>query len=78
MADERPKRKHKFIKAAIKHPGALHRDLGVPEGQKIPEKKLEAAEHSSNSTVRHRADLAETMRGFRHRSYAAGKTVRRG
>lgn len=23
------------------HPGALHRALGVPEGEKIPEKKLE-------------------------------------
>lgn len=23
------------------HPGALHRALGVPEGDKIPEKKLE-------------------------------------
>ena len=27
------------------HPGALHRALGVPEGDKIPEKKLEG-QHS--------------------------------
>ena len=27
------------------HPGALHRALGVPEGDKIPEKKLEG-DHS--------------------------------
>ena len=33
----------KFIQAAIKHPGALHRELGVPEGQKIPRSKIEAA-----------------------------------
>jgi len=42
--------------------GALHKDLGVPEGKKIPEKKLEKAEHSKNPTVRKRAHLAETLK----------------
>ena len=52
----------KWIKGAIKHPGKLHRELGVPEGKKIPEKKLEKAEHSKNPTVRKRAHLAETLK----------------
>ena len=32
-----------FIQGAIKHPGALHRELGVPQGQKIPPGKIQAA-----------------------------------
>ena len=35
--------KEKWIQGAIKKPGALHKELGVPEGKKIPAKKLEAA-----------------------------------
>lgn len=59
-------RKH-FIAGAIKHPGALHRDLGVPEGEKIPEAKLEEAKNSKNPTVRKRAAFAETLKGFHHK-----------
>lgn len=33
----------KFIQKAIKHPGALHKELHVPAGEKIPAKKLNAA-----------------------------------
>ena len=33
----------KFIQKAIKKPGALHKELGVPMGKKIPEAKLNAA-----------------------------------
>lgn len=55
-----------WVKAAVKHPGALHRDLNVPEGEKIPAAKLEAATHSDNPTVAKRAHLAETMKGFHH------------
>lgn len=50
-----------WIAGAIKHPGALHKSLGVPEGQKIPPKKLAAAKHSSNPTTRRRANLASTL-----------------
>ena len=53
-----------WIQGAIKHPGALHRELHVPEGQKIPEKKLMKAEHSDNPTERKRAHLAETLSHF--------------
>ena len=44
--------------------GALHKELGVPEGKKIPEKKLVKAEHSKNPTERKRAVLARTLKGF--------------
>lgn len=33
----------KFIQKAIKRPGALHTKLGVPQGKKIPAKKIAAA-----------------------------------
>ena len=54
-----------WIKGAIKHPGALHRELGVPEGQKIPKSKIAAATHSSNPTLRKRANLAKTLGGMK-------------
>lgn len=50
-----------WIKGAIKHPGALHKALGVPEGKKIPANKLAKAAHSSNPTMRRRAALAKTL-----------------
>jgi hypothetical protein len=56
-----------FIKGAIKHPGALHRELGVPAGQKIPASKLAAALKSSNPTVRKRAQFAKTLSKLRHK-----------
>ena len=57
-------KKHgKWIQAAIKHPGALHKELGVPAGQKIPAKKLAAAAKKPGKEGK-RARLAETLRGF--------------
>ena len=56
----------KWIAGAIKHPGALHRQLGVPQGQKIPASKLAKAAHSSDPTLRRRANLAKTLKGFHH------------
>ncbi len=50
-----------WISGAIKKPGALHKELGVPAGEKIPAKKLKRAEHSSNPTERKRANLAKTL-----------------
>ena len=52
-------------KAVSKHPGKLHRELGVPEGKKIPAKKLIKAEHSKNPTIRREANLAKTLKGLR-------------
>ena len=53
----------KWIQGAIKHPGALHRELGVAKGKKIPAKKLAAAAKKKGKVGR-RARLAETLRGF--------------
>jgi hypothetical protein len=39
--------------------GALHRELGVPEGTKIPASKIEAATHSSNTVLKKRAVFAQ-------------------
>jgi len=55
---------HKFIKGAIKHPGALHKQLGVPMGEKIPEGKLEAAAEKGGK-LGQRARFAETLKGFK-------------
>lgn len=52
----------KWIQKAIKHPGKLHKDLGIPKGKKIPAKKLEKATHSKSPTVRKEANLAKTLK----------------
>lgn len=53
-----------WIAGAIKKPGALHKELGVPEGKKIPAKKLEAAAKKPGKEGK-RARLAETLKGLR-------------
>jgi hypothetical protein len=52
----------KWIQKAIKHPGALHKQLGVPAGEKIPSKKLAKAAHSENPKLARRARLAQTLK----------------
>ncbi len=54
-----------FMQAAVKRPGALHRALHVPQGEKIPAKKLTKAEHSSSPRLRKEANLAEVFNRFR-------------
>jgi len=49
-----------WIQGAIKHPGALHRDLGVPPGKRIPEASLRAAAKRKDRVGR-RARLALTL-----------------
>jgi len=49
-----------------RHKGLLHKDLGVPEGQKIPEAKLEKGLHSENKKVRARARFAKNAEHFEH------------
>jgi hypothetical protein len=51
-----------WIQGAMKHPGALHRELDVPQGDKIPAKKIMKAEHSDNPALARRAHLAETLK----------------
>lgn len=52
-----------FIKAAIKHPGALHAELHVPQGQPIPAAK-EAAAAKKGGKLGERARFAETLKGM--------------
>jgi hypothetical protein len=58
------KKKNNWIAGAIKHPGALHKDLGVPQGEKIPAAKMAAAA-SKPGVVGRRARLAETLKGLK-------------
>ncbi len=53
--------KSDWIKDAIKHKGALHKELGVPEGEGIPEKELEADAKKSGK-LGQRARLALTLK----------------
>ncbi len=46
--------------------GGLHRALHIPEGEKIPAERLEAAKNSPNEHVRHMANFAHTMGKFKH------------
>lgn len=55
-----------WIQGAIKHPGALHEQMGVPQGQKIPEKKLAAAAKKPG-VLGKRARLAETLKRMSHK-----------
>lgn len=56
----------KWIKGAIRKPGALHRELHVPMGKKIPQSKLTKAIHSKIPLERKRANLAKTLESFHH------------
>ena len=53
-----------WIKSAIKHPGALHKQLGVPAGKNIPAKKLNAAAKKGGK-LGQRARLAKTLKSFK-------------
>ena len=72
-AKERPRRdntdftvyaKGGWIKDAISKPGALHAQLGVPAGEKIPAKKLAKAAQAGGK-LGQRARLAQTLKGFK-------------
>jgi hypothetical protein len=54
-------KKKNWIAGAIKKPGALHRELGVPQGKKIPAKKLASAA-GKGGKVGQRARLAQTLK----------------
>lgn len=49
------------IKIKPSHKGLLHKELGVPMGEKIPESKIEAAKHSKNPAERKRATFAQNF-----------------
>lgn len=52
-----------WIKGAIKHPGALHKELGVAQGKKIPASKLDKAA-TKGGKLGQRARLAKTLKKF--------------
>ena len=54
----------KWIQKAIKKPGALHKELEVPAGKKIPSAKLAAAAKKPGK-IGKRARLAETLKGLK-------------
>lgn len=55
----------KWIQKAIEKPGALHKALHVPEGEKIPAEKLEKAAEKPGKLGK-RARLAQTLRKLPH------------
>jgi hypothetical protein len=57
----------KWIAGAIGKPGALHRELGVKIGHKIPAATLAAAAKKGGIEGK-RARLAETLKSFNHKS----------
>jgi len=56
-----------WIAGAVKHPGALHKELGVPSGEKIPAKKLNIAA-AKGGKEGERARLAKTLKGLPHKA----------
>ena len=61
----KPKKKN-WIAGAVKHPGALHKELGIPQGKKIPAAKLAKAAKAGGK-LGQRARLAETFKSFRNK-----------
>jgi len=55
------KKPRKWIAGAIKKPGALHRQLGIKKGKKIPAARLRAAAKKGGKLGR-RARLAITLK----------------
>lgn len=51
----------KWIQKAIKKPGALHKQLGIPEDKKIPAKVLDKAAKKGGK-LGARARLAKTLK----------------
>lgn len=56
--------KANFIQKAIKKPGALHEQMGVPKGKKIPAKALAKAAKAPGK-LGQRARFAQLLKGFK-------------
>lgn len=50
----------KWIQKAVEKPGALHKALGIPKGEKIPKEKLKVKETDSPK-MKKRKILAKTL-----------------
>lgn len=53
-----------WIQGAVKKPSALHAQMGIPLGEKIPASRLAAAADKGGK-LGERARFAETMKGLR-------------
>lgn len=53
-----------WIQKAVKKPGDLHKKLDVPEGEKIPESKIENAEETGDKNLKEKAQFAENVKGL--------------
>jgi len=58
------KKKKFWIQDALEHKGALHEEMHIPEGKKIPKSKLKKAA-KAKGILGKRARLAETLSKFR-------------
>ena len=58
-------KKGNWIRDAVRNKGALHRALGVPEDEKIPDEKMKEAMKSKDGKIRKEALLARTLRKFK-------------
>lgn len=54
----------KWIQKAIKKPGALHAQMGIPKGKKIPAKALAKAAKAPGK-LGQRARFAQVLKGFK-------------
>ena len=57
--------KGNWIAKAVSNKGGLHKSLGVPQGTKIPAKKIAKAANSSNPKIAKQASLAKTLSSFK-------------
>lgn len=57
-------KKKNWIADAIGKPGALHQQMGIPAGKKIPGKALNKAAQAPGK-LGQRARLAQTLKGFK-------------
>ena len=51
----------KWIQKAVKHKGALHKALGIPDGEKIPAKDLKVKPSDSPKIAKEK-NLAKTLK----------------
>lgn len=55
------------IKIKESHKGLLHKNLGVPQGEKIPAKKLAAAKKDASPAEKKRIVFAQNAKKFNHK-----------
>ena len=72
---ERIEEAEQWIQKAIKKPGALHKQLGVPEGEKISAGKLAAAVKKGGK-LGQRARLAQTLKGLKEEEVQVDEAVK--